>query len=44
MKNDLSPDILPRFTDDEIEMIKCSADFFAIDVSPASTFRALGLA
>ena len=33
MKNDLSPDILPRFTDDEIAMIKCTADFFPIDVS-----------
>lgn len=32
IKNDLPPEILPRFTQDEIDMIKCSADFFAIDV------------
>lgn len=33
IKNDLPPEILPRFTQEQSDMIKGSADFFPIDVS-----------
>ena len=36
MKTDLPVDILPPFNDSEVEMIKCTADFFAIDSYDAS--------
>jgi hypothetical protein len=33
MKEDLSDDLLPRFSDEEKALIKGTGDFFAIDVS-----------
>jgi hypothetical protein len=33
VKAELPPDLLPRFSADEVELIKGTADFFAIDVS-----------
>jgi hypothetical protein len=38
IKNDLSPEILPRFNQSQIDYIRGTADFFAIDVGPSLTF------